>query len=127
MARKQRKIAQTIAEPTLRTTEVEIAGKKYTLCFDLAALAEAERHFRRAGETVNLLAAFPEISLSSVMVIFPCALHKFHPDISYKAAQDLIGESLPVVYAVAPFIAAAWEKALPDTDAGVKPANPSQP
>lgn len=114
---KIRKVANTAADPTLSTTEVPIGGKNYTLCFDMGALAEAEMHFRRAGEDVNLLAAFPEINLSSVLILFPCAVHKFHPELGFKEAQDIIGSSLPAIYAVAPFIAQAWHKAMPEPDA----------
>jgi hypothetical protein len=115
MARR-RKIANTVADPTLKTTEIEIKGKKYTLCFDMGSLAEAELYFRRAGEQVNLLAAFPEVSLSSVLVIFPCAIRKFHPELSFKQAQEIIGSSLPAIYAVAPFIMQAWRDSMPEAD-----------
>lgn len=122
---KRRKVANTVADPTLGTTEIEIKGKKYTLCFDMGALAEAEMHFRRAGERVNLLDAFPEVSLASVLIIFPCAIHKFHPEIGYKDAQNIIGKSLKAIYGVAPFIMQAWSEALPEVDPDAKPRPPS--
>lgn len=124
----KRKIANTLADPTQATTQIKIKGKEYTLCFDMGALAEAEMHFRRAGDEVNLLAAFPEVSLSSILIIFPCAIHKFHPDLSYKEAQAVIGKSLPAIYAVAPFIMEAWKDAMPDVDPDQeKPENPPEP
>lgn len=125
---KRRKTAQTIADPTLKTTEIAIDGVKYTLCFDLGALAEAEMHFRRNGEKVNLLAAFPEVSLSSVLTIFPCAVHKFHPGLGFKEAQAIIEKSLPAIYAVGPFIMAAWSQSMPEPNPDeVKDADPPKP
>lgn len=126
---KSRKVANTAADATLGTVELEIKGKKYTLCFDMGALAEAEMHFRRAGERVNLLDAFPEVSLASVLMIFPCAIHKFHPEIGFKEAQSLIGKSLKAIYGVAPFIMQAWSEAMPepDPDAPKPEPPPSEP
>lgn len=124
----KRVIENTIADPTLATTTIKIKGKEYTLCFDMGALAEAELHFRRAGDPINLLNAFPEISLSSVLIIFPCAVRKFHPDLTFKQAREIIGSSLPAIYAVAPFIMQAWKDAMPDIDPEQeKPENPLQP
>jgi hypothetical protein len=80
-----------IVDPTLPTATVTLDNaKEYTLCLNHRALAEAERAFLAEGTHVNLLWAFIELNLSSLMVLFPCALRKFHPEISFKDAQDLL-------------------------------------
>jgi hypothetical protein len=122
MSKRQREIAHTVADPTLETTEVEIKGKKYTLCFDLGAIAEAEFHFMKQGKEVNLLAAFPNMSLWAVRMIFPCAIHRFHPELTFEAAQKLV--TLPVLYAVWPFINLAWKQSIPEPEEGTSQTPP---
>jgi hypothetical protein len=124
MAKRKREIAHTVADPTLETVEIAIKGKKYRLCFDLGALAEAEFHFMKAGKEVNLLAAFPNMSLWAVRAIFPCAVHRFHPELSFEEAQKLV--TLPVLYAVWPFINLAWSQSLPEPDKE-NPQTPLEP
>jgi hypothetical protein len=113
----KRKVAETVADPTLATTSMELKGKQYTLCFDMGSLAEAEMHFRRAGENVNLLNAIPDPTvLSNVLIVFPCAVHRFHPELSFKDAQDLIMGNYPAVLACAIFIMQAWNQAVVEPD-----------
>lgn len=114
--RKKRVVANTVADPTLGTADITIAGKTYTMCFDMGALAEAELHFRRAGENINLLSVFPQASLASVLILFPCAIHKFHPEIGFKEAQAVIKKSMKGIYAVAACITLAWKEAMPEPD-----------
>jgi hypothetical protein len=121
-----RKIANTESDPTLAKTGIEIEGKTYNLCFDLGALAEAEAQFIREGHDVNLLRALPELNLSNVRIVFPCAIHKFHPDLSFKKAQALI--TLQNVYTVAAAVAGAWQSAVPEAPKEkVEAENPPQP
>lgn len=125
---KSRKVANTEADPTFATTEIEIMGKKYTMCFDMGALAEAEMYFRRAGEDVNLLGAFPQPGLQSVLVMFPCAIHKFHPEIGFKEAQAIVSKSMKGIYAVATAIWMAWNEAMPEPEPDAeKTETPQQP
>jgi hypothetical protein len=118
-----RKVAETVADPTLPSTPLEIDGKTYDLCFDMRAMAEAQQHFKRQGHEVNLLAALPNIDLDSCLVIFPCIVHKYQPDLTWEEAQGLV--TLVTVYAIAAKIGEAWENATPKKEA--PEVNPPQP
>ena len=117
----KRKIVNTPADPTLPKTPIEINGQVYNLCFDLGALAEAESALIAEGHDVNLLQALPVLNLSSVTVIFACAIQKFHPEIGYEQATKLI--TFPTLYIVAGAIQAAWAASLPEPT----PAGEEQP
>lgn len=101
-------------DPTLPTAKVTIAGKEYTLCLDQRALAEAEMALIREGHNVNLLYAYMQLNLSNLMVIFPCTLRKFHPEISFDEAQGMVNTltSIPIAQAIAPL----WNDSLPDPE-----------
>lgn len=122
-----RKIANTVADPTLPKTPIEIDGRTFNLCFDLGALAEAEMYFNQQGHDINLLRALPELNLSNTRIIFPCAAHKFQPSLGFIEGQSLI--TLKNVYAVATAIASAWQDGVPvpetETKAGTE--NPPKP
>lgn len=123
---KRRKIAQTVLDPTLPKVPIEIDGKQYFLSFDLGALAEAKWHFAKQGHTVNLLQALTALDIDNLMVIFPCAVHKHHPELSFEDAQRLL--SIPVLYAVAAATAAAWRESMPKpAEKGGEPAHPPKP
>jgi hypothetical protein len=109
---KQRKVSGSIADPTLPKTPIQINGVPYNLCFDLGALAEAEASLNAEGHQVNLLAALPVLNLSHVRLIFAAALHKFHPEISFDQASNMV--TLANVFAIANTIAEAWKAALPE-------------
>jgi hypothetical protein len=117
----KRRVANTVVDATLPKIPVTIDGKTYDLCFDLGALAEAETEFRRQGHDVNLMDALPGFTLAQVRTLFPCALRKFHPDISFDDAQKMV--TLPTLYVVAAAIGAAWQASLPESD---KQADPPQ-
>lgn len=121
----KRKTANTSADPTLPKTPVRINGKTYDLCFDLGALAEAETELNRQGHDVNLLRALPVLNLASVREIFPAAVRKFHPDLSFADAQKLV--TLQSIYPIANAIWDAWMAAAPDLEPVLSPANPPQP
>lgn len=112
-----RKIAGTVADPTLPKSPVTVGGKSYNLCFDLGALAEAETAINaeliRAGRTdlVNLLYALPNQTLANTRIIFAAAVRTFHPEISFDAARKLI--SLDDLYSVALAIREAWDASKP--------------
>lgn len=124
---KSRKVANTVADPTLGTAELEVRGKKFTLCFDMGALAEAELHFRRAGVEINILNTLPVPGLSTVLIMFPCAVHKFHPELSFEAAQALIRKDIRAIYAVNTLLALAWREAMPEPDENEKNDSPPTP
>jgi hypothetical protein len=88
---------------------IEIYGKKYSLCFDLDALIEAEEHFTRQGYEVDLytvLSSAPD--LAGLLAILACALHKFHPELGFGEVQKLgppevilvVGRSIAAAMAV---------------------------
>ena len=108
------KVANSTSDATLPKTPVTINGQTYFLCFDLGALSEAESHFRQQGHEVNLLDALPGYTLAHVRTLFPCAIHKFHPEVSFEDAQKLI--TLPTLYVVAAAIGAAWKASLPEPE-----------
>lgn len=122
---KSRKIANTAADPTLPKTPIEIAGKTYFLCFDLGALAEAESHFDAQGHEVNLLRALPRINLANARIVFPCAIHKFHPEIDFFQAQKLL--TFENMWLVAEAIGEAWKAAIPEAEAKSETGNPPIP
>jgi hypothetical protein len=133
----KREISNTVADPTLPKTPVEIDGKTFNLCFDLGALAEAEMYFNQqfarqrqldkhfVADDVNLLRALPELNLSNVRIIFPCAAHKFQPTLGFAEGQSLI--TLKNVYAVASAIASAWQEAVPEAETKTETENPPIP
>jgi hypothetical protein len=131
-----RKIAEAVVDPTMPSTPLELDGKTYNLCFDLRAMAEAQQFFKRPtyddkgkiikpGNDVNLLAALPNIDLDSVMVIFPCIVHKYHPELSFEEAQALV--TLATVYPIATAIGEAWRAAVPDKAEEAPAVNPPLP
>jgi hypothetical protein len=122
---KHRKIANTVADQALAKTPIEIDGRTFNLCFDLGALAEAEMHFNQQGHDVNLLRALPQLNLSNVRIVFPCAAHKFQPSLGFKEGQSLI--TLQNVYSVAAAIAGAWKAAVPEAEAKKETENPPTP
>ncbi|HLH36002.1 MAG TPA: hypothetical protein VKX41_15120 [Alloacidobacterium sp.] len=103
---------KTPVDPVNPPVELNLDGKVYKLCFDFAALAEAESHFIRAGHHINLLAALPKLNLSSIQMIFPCALHRHHPEIGFVEAQEMV--NISNVFGIASAIAEAWQKAMPE-------------
>jgi len=103
-------IANTPADPTLERSAVTIDGQSYNLCFDLEALSTAEDKFLAQGHDVNLLYALPRLTLSSVRTIFPCAVHKFQPELSFQQAQALV--TFRSLYPIAAAIQDAWNKAM---------------
>lgn len=122
-------IANTPVDPTLDRATITIDGKAYDLCFDLESLAVAEEKFLKQGHDVNLLVALPQLTLSTVRTIFPCAVHKFQPELSFQQAQALV--TFRSLYTIAAAIQDAWNKAMraadpQSTDAPTEdvPANP---
>jgi hypothetical protein len=91
--------------PDVSKIPVEINGKTYNLCFEFAELAKAERLFKAQGNRVNLLQSLPEFSFESLREVFPCAAHRFHSELSFQEAQDLV--TLQSVYSIALAVAAA--------------------
>jgi hypothetical protein len=106
----QKKTAQkTISLSELSKTPIELAGKTYYLCYDMDALSDAEEFFNQRGAKVNLLKSLSSLGLSSVRQVFPCAVHTFHPELSYKEAQKLL--TIQASYEVAASIVAIWTPA----------------
>lgn len=126
MARK-RTIANTPADASLPKTPVTIGGKTYNLCFDLGALSEAETAINAElarldpPQRVNLLIALPDTTLGSTRVTFAAAVRKFHPELRFAEAMNLL--TLANVHDVAILIREAWEKAT----APPEPTDPTGP
>lgn len=109
--------------PTLLFTEIAIEGTTYKMCFNLGALAKAETELLAQGHDVNILTALPSLNLSSTIILFAASLRKFHPEIPFEDAKELL--TLPYVMVAANAIADAWKKALPPVEEDAK-ANPTQ-
>lgn len=126
MKTQKREIAGTPADPTLPKTPVEVGGKTYNLCFDLGALAEAEQAINaelyRAGrkDYVNLLSALPQQNLACTRIVFAAAVRKFHPELGFEAALELVGINDLLTIALA--IKDAWEASTPLPAANPIPA-----
>lgn len=93
-------------------TPVELGGRRYDLCFNLGAVALAQQEFDRRGHDVNLLESLPALNLANVRVLFPRTLRKYHLDLDFASAQQLV--TWESVYAVAGALRAAWHAAAPD-------------
>jgi hypothetical protein len=116
----KRKIANTPADPTIPSTPIKIDGKTYNLVFDLGSLAEAEAMFNRQGADINLLHELPVVNLSSVRILFPCAAHKFHPELTFAQLQALITPT--ALYMIAIAVGASWTQSQPEP----KPQGPAE-
>lgn len=118
---KRKKVAPTaVTEPSaldVSKIPVEIDGATYHLCFELGELGKAETLFRRQGHQFNLLFALPSLTLENVRVVFPCAVHKHHPELTFEEAQALI--TISSVYNVATVIVQVWDRL------GAKPTVPA--
>lgn len=112
-------------DPTLPFTEITIKGKPYRMCLDLGALAEAEHEIVRQGHDVNLLVNLPPVNLETMRIVFAASLRKFHPEIAYADALQLL--TLPFLQDAYAAVIDAWNKALaePSGEAGGK--NPTEP
>lgn len=119
MSKVIRKVAGSPADPTLPKTPITIDGNVYNLCFDFAALAEAESALNAEGHNVNLLAALPTLNLANTRTVFAAALRTFHSDIAFDDAVKLV--NFGNAYTIAGAIADAWEAAIPKTE--TKPGN----
>lgn len=120
-----RKFANTAADPLLPRTPIEIGGKTYYLCFDYRALREAELEYRLKGHSANLLATFKDFSFDSVCSVFPCALHRFHPEITWEQAQAMV--DLGTVFPIGEAIYMAWQAAMPRPAATEEAPAPNPP
>jgi hypothetical protein len=81
----------------LRKVPVAWGGVTYNLCGEFAALIEAEEFFNIRGHNVNLLVAIgsgrnQQAVLAALRQLIPCALHTFHPKLSWEEAQALIDQ-----------------------------------
>ncbi len=104
---------KTKPDPTQPDYELTLGDHTYSLCFDFGSLAEAESKFLRQGHNVNLLAALPELNLSSTRLLFAASLHKFHPEVKYEDAVAMV--TLANVFSIAEAIANTWTKSLPQS------------
>lgn len=124
-----RKFANTAADPMLPKTPVVIGGKTYSLCFDYQALREAERAFQVEGHRATLVVTMNDpFSFDSVSLVLPCALHRFHPEITWEQAQAMV--NLGNVSEIATAIYQAKMDAMPKPDKTAEeevPLNPPQP
>jgi hypothetical protein len=112
-------------DPTVETTDVVIGEKVYRMCLNVRALAVAERELKRLGYNVVLIVALSRerlLELDSILVLFAASIRKFHPEVGFEEAIDLV--TLPYLYTVAVAVHNAWEKALPKPE-GDK-ANPTE-
>lgn len=98
----------------LLTSTVDIKGKTYTLCFDTRALIKAEHDLREQGHDVNLQRSLPVLTLENTVIVFAAAVRRFHPEITFDDAIDLV--SMRYYMAVGNAVLAAWEKCLAEPE-----------
>jgi hypothetical protein len=112
MSKAKKQADAPAVDPTSPPVELTVNGSTYMLTFDFKSLSEAEFAFNRAGQHVNILVALPELNLFAVRTIWPCALHRHHPGISFEDAQAMIDHD--TVFPIATAIANVWTKSLPE-------------
>jgi hypothetical protein len=111
-------------DPTYPKVPISIGGKKYFLCFDLEALAQAEAALVAEGHReVNLLVAFPNQNLSNTRMIFAAALRVHQPKIPFEKAKRLLG--MADTYSVAVMIQKAWQESLAEPEPDADPEQPA--
>ena len=93
-------------------TPIQLGGQRYDLCFTLGAVAEAQEVFDARGVEADLLDGLPELTLANVLVLFPCTLRKYHPQLDTGAAKQLV--TWEAVFPVAAALRAAWHAAAPN-------------
>lgn len=124
---KTKKAQPEAANPTLRTAEVTVKGRKLTLCFDLRELARAEAELKRAGHAeVDLFRSLPVDTVESVFIVFTCALRRFHPEIGFEEAVSML--DFADIYNLRQEVMKAWALSMPDPEKDAKPdpTNPGQ-
>jgi hypothetical protein len=107
----KRRIA-VVDDPTVESTEVLIEGKTYRMCLDFRSLRLAERELNKAGHKINILYEFPRLTLDSTCIVFAASIRRFHPEVSYEAAEDLLVENPVNAYRVSDVIGEAFMKAM---------------
>ena len=119
---KKKKIeaSTTVADkpaPDVSNIPVEMGSKTYNLCFEFIELGKAETWFRSQGHRFNLLFALPDLTLDNIRIVFPCAAHKHHPELTWEEAQALV--TMESAYPIATAIVQAWDRS------GAKPTVPA--
>ncbi len=100
-----------VIDPTVESAPVVINDVVYRLCFRLRDIAQAEHDLRAAGYDVNLLQGFTTVNVETTLILFPALLRKFHPEIGYERAGEILEEGGPrALMAVAAAIVDAWNK-----------------
>lgn len=124
----KRETAGTIHDATLPRTPVRVNGKEYTLCFNLGALSEAETAINaeyareKLPDRVNLLIALTDLNLRNTRILFAAALRTFHPEMSFREAQEL--PTLPDLFRVISAIETAWTASTSDSETSERPTEP---
>jgi hypothetical protein len=86
-----RHFSDTPADTMLKKTPIEIDGVTYYMCFDFLALREAERQFMIEGHRASLVVTLQDpFSIDAVCCVFPCAIHRFHPEITWEQAVGMV-------------------------------------
>lgn len=105
-------------DPTVPFTPIDINGVTYKMCFDIRSLILAERKLNeavRVGDPkIDIAVTFRELNLENTCILFAASLQRFHPEISFDDALNLI--TMPVVSRVTNAVVAAWVAALPQPD-----------
>ena len=127
MSKKTKVAGNPALDPTLPDVKITIKGETYSLCFDYAALAIAERKLSDAGIKVNMLSQLDlrDISAERLPILFFAALVKGHPNTSYEDAKSLITiKNFADIFSkvVEAFVASMAE---PATDEGKQGENPT--
>lgn len=122
---KQRSVAGTVEDPTLKFSTLELGGKTYRLALTYNLIAKAE-----PMSGCNMLEGLDNLhALSAVHFrgLAYCALHTAHPELTLDDVGDLIGLDPENRLSVIAAVAEAYRLAMPGprkdpTGAGAPPA-----
>ena len=83
----------------LSKTPIVLDGVIWNLCGDFAELVKAEAFFSQSVSDVNLAGAIVGVkdqdsALHACMQILPCALHAYHPEVTWADAQTMLDRAV---------------------------------
>lgn len=117
--RKRKPAGLVMLDPTIPDVAVRIGDEEFHLCFDFAAMATAKARLRKSGVEINLLRAidFRALDVDTLPALFFAAAQRYHPDLDWERAQQLV--SIRDAEAIALALFAAYRAAMLE-----KPSDP---
>jgi len=111
----RRNVSGTVADPTVRFSKLEIAGKTYRLAYSFNAIAEAEHV---AGcNLLEGLDSLQELTALQFRGLLYAALSVAQPEVTIEQAGNLVGLDTESRMVVASALAEAFRLSMPDKKA----------